>query len=456
MLSPNSFRCKNILILGYGKSGQSAEKLLANITNQIFVFDPKLKTKTQKNNKILKNNYFFNKNDLFLKKFAILNNQSIFIDDIKKLFKTHKIHFCILSPGISIHNKIVKIIKMQGIKILSELDLGFIFARGKILAITGTNGKTTTAHALHHILSTAGKESFLCGNVGTPLSEIVPKTTSKSFLVVECSSFQLQTSKYFKPFVASILNLEADHLDHHKSMTEYTLSKAKIFSSYKTIKLFNYDNPSTKQLAKKFDNAKFYSIKNKKIYKNKLNLIKNNNLIGNFNNSNLMCATEMALFAGVGHRKIKLAIKSFFPPFHRLEKIGSANKITFINDSKSTNVASTLSALSVMPLKTIVLLGGAEKNLDYAPLLSQNFYACIAYGEIGNKLHNLFKGHKEALLATNLENAFNLAVSLAESLKEDCVLLLSPATSSFDEFSGYEQRGEFFKKLSLEYIENHK
>ena len=452
MLSQKSFQDKNILILGFGKSGQSAYKLLSKTAKQIFIFDEKFKTKIQNNKK---NNCFINKNNLFYKNINFLEenfNNVFIINNLKKFLQTTKIHFCILSPGISVHSKYVKIIKQFEIRIVSELELGAIFTKGKIIAITGTNGKTTTVNALYHILKSSNKETFLCGNVGTPISQIAPFTTSKSFVVVEVSSFQLQSSKNFRPDFAAILNIQPDHLDHHKTLKEYTACKTKIFDYHKTKKILNFDDLITKKLSQKNLNSKFFSIKNKKIYKNKLKLIKNNNLVGKYNLSNLMCAYELSIWAGVKKDQIASAIKAFLPLEHRLEFVAKTDNITFINDSKSTNIASTISALDAMENQTILLLGGAEKNLDFSSLNNQKFEYAVCYGECGQRIYEILKRHKHVFLEKKLEEAFNKAVLTAKNISTPITILLSPATSSFDEFTGFEERGEAFKMLVKNYI----
>ncbi|MBR4407048.1 MAG: UDP-N-acetylmuramoyl-L-alanine--D-glutamate ligase [Clostridia bacterium] len=374
-----NFQNKNILIYGYGKSGQSASKLLEKFAKNIFIYDQKLSVKIlNKNEKILKNNKKIN---IFSKKIRFFNN----FNEIKN----KKIHFCILSPGVDTSNSEVVFLKKMGIRIMSELELGAYFCKGKIFAITGTNGKTTTSTLLHHIFTHAQKETFLCGNVGTPISEIAPQTTENSLIVCEVSSFQLETTKHFKPFSSVILNLADDHLDRHKSLEAYGKCKDKINNHFATKKIFNVEDNNLINYSKKYLNSlnfnaknNFFIKNNSKIYK----LIEKNNLIGDFNKQNLISACIMARLVKIDDITIQGAIQSFKGLPHRLEVIFENETLRIINDSKSTNPHSTLSALDAVGKNTILLLGGSGKDLDFTPIFEKEFLHCIAYGETRNKI----------------------------------------------------------------------
>lgn len=474
MLLKQCFRNKNILILGYSKSGQSAQKLLENIAKNIYVFDKKFKTKIlNKNNKIKKNNKYNknNKNNFILNKNNIFLKENIFFENnLNNILKKYKIHFCIVSPGFPLDSKEIKLLKIKKIRLVSELELGTTFCQGKIFAITGTNGKTTTAHALFHIFSTAKKQCFLCGNVGTPISEIAPFTTPNSLLVVEVSSFQMETTKFFHPYASAFLNLSPDHLDRHKTMSLYGTQKNKINMWHKTQKFFNFDNIETRRIASKFLNAKFFSLK-KSPHNKHLNLIKENNLIGDFNNSNLLSATILALCAKISPHYILKANQTFYAPDHRLQLVAHTKNLAFINDSKSTNIASTLAALSAVKGKTVLLLGGSNKDLDFSPLARKEIFSVIGYGETLPLISKAFSRHPFFTPAVNLEDALKKAIQIAlDSLKPLTIyrietskkqtsqihspisILLSPACASFDEFASYKERGEKFCALVNQFI----
>lgn len=460
MLLKQSFKGKNILILGYGKSGQSAHKLLSPFAKQIFVFDKSFKIKIFKNNKklnnLIKKNYFSYKNNNILNKIIIQSNKFLFEknnvffeNNLKKILLNNRIHFCILSPGISIFSKEVLLVKKFGIRVVSELELGALFSKGKIFAITGTNGKTTTCHALHHIFCTANKTSFLCGNVGMPITEIANQTTKNSLIVLEVSSFQMETTKNFCPFASAILNLLPDHLDRHKTFENYVYNKSKIFMHTKTKKFLNFDDTNCRKIAKKFLGAKPFSITNSKF----LHLAQNNNLLGPYNLSNLVVASVLAKEAGIKDDVIKKANQTFLPLNHRLKKVAEFKNITFVNDSKSTNIGGTLSALESINSEIILLLGGSSKNLDFSPLAKKQIFAVIGYGETLPDIKKAFNQKNNFFETKNLEDAFNFATALAEKTENKITILLSPASASFDEFTGYEQRGEFFESLVNNYIQ---
>lgn len=505
MLCQSSFQDKNILVLGFGKSGQSATNLLANIAKNIFVFNENLKVKIcqktsiickNKNKSILKkiiknnqnklknnqnkinliknnlflSNYYNFKKQLFCKKqkhFAniLLDNQSqitcqnypknnVFLsDNLDEILQKNHFHFCVVSPGVSVFSDLVNKVRAHKICVLSELELGAIFCRGKIFAITGTNGKTTTCHALFHVFKTAQKHCFLCGNVGTPITQIASQTTKNSLVVCEVSSFQMETTKNFRPYAAALLNVMPDHLDRHKTLARYAREKTKLFDYWGTKKVFNIDDYQTAKIAKKYFCKQKYSIKNKKILKNNLNLIKNNNLIGKFNFSNLACVATLARLAKIPLKQIQVAIQTFVGLPHRLVRVGAWQNVQFVNDSKSTNIASTLVALSAMRGKVVLMLGGAEKNLNFLPLAKANIFAVVAFGEVRKKLAKAFFAHNNFCVAANFEDAFWRATELAKRQTENVTVLLSPATSSFDEFCSYQERGVAFECLVKEFCE---
>ncbi|MBR5226657.1 MAG: UDP-N-acetylmuramoyl-L-alanine--D-glutamate ligase [Clostridia bacterium] len=310
------------------------------------------------------------------------------------------------------------------------------------------NDKKTVLFPL--LFSTAKKKCFLCGNVGTPITEIAPLTTNKSLLVVEVSSFQMEATKNFQTFASAILNILPDHLDRHKTFENYLYNKSKILSYYKTKKIFNADDKNAHTLSKKYLNAKMVSMQNPKTFC----LAEKNNLLGFYNLSNLCIASALAKEAGIKDEVIKKANQTFLPLNHRLKKVASFKNITFINDSKSTNIASTLSALESVDEKTILLLGGSSKNLDFSPLAKKKVFCVIGYGETLPEIKRAFKEKANFFEAQNIESAFNLATNLAINSNDPTTILLSPASASFDEFTGYDKRGEFFESLVENFLQN--
>ena len=222
------FQNKNVLIFGYGKSGKSALNLLKKVGAKVFVYDDKLIVKIQdckKQNNEQNCNPKIIFNDL-------LDKDAIFINGIQDL-ENYDINFCVLSPGVDLENPMLVHIKNKNIKILSELELGAYFCKGKIFAITGTNGKTTSVNLLNSIFLKANQNCFLCGNVGKPICDIALKTTEKSLIVCEVSSYQLETTNNFKAFATAILNIQPYHLNRHKTMEKYINIKNKINNYFK-------------------------------------------------------------------------------------------------------------------------------------------------------------------------------------------------------------------------------
>jgi len=452
----NNYKNKNVLIFGYEKSGKATLLLMKKVGANVFIYDDKLKVKIQD---CKKNNKKENCTPQIL--FSdFLDKDATVIYEIKDLHK-YNIHICIISPGISLENPAIKQIRKNKIKIVSELEIGAEFCNGKIFAITGTNGKTTSVHLLASIFKTAKKQCFLCGNVGTPISEIALQTTPESLIVCEVSSFQLETTKNFKPYATAILNLQPDHLNRHKTIEIYTRLKNRINKFFKSKKIFNIDDKLTAEIASEFNTAINCSILQKtngcyvsqnNIYYQDEKIMPTNNikLIGKKNLENILCVIALAKQIGIENKHIQKAVENFTPLPHRLEFVGEVNGVKYINDSKSTNILSTLMALESVGEDVILLLGGSDKNLDFSSIFSNfKIKTTICFGEVMKKIEAVAK-NTNLITAKTFNDACNVAFKIAN--KND-VVLLSPACASFDEFSSYEERGERFKenvkKLSL-------
>lgn len=472
-----NFKNKNVLIFGFGKSGESATKLLKKFDANIFVYDKNLTAKIlndtqkkchpnlfvikknikklkhknfQKNNKIIKNNKKIQKNHFFCGFFV---KKIYFFNNFQKL-KNIYFHFCILSPAVPLDCDEVIFLKKNNVRILSELELGAYFCKGRIFAITGTNGKTTSVNLLHQIFATAGKKSFLCGNVGIPICDIALKTTPSSLIVCEVSSFQLEHSKFFKPFASCILNLAPDHLDRHKNLQNYGDAKNKINMHFATKKIFNVEDKNLQKYSKKYENAIFFDKKTAKksiFLKNFEFLTQKNNLLGEFNKQNLMACVVLARLAKIKDLHIKKAIQNFKGLPHRLEIICQKDGVIFINDSKSTNPLSTQVALDSVGQNVILLLGGSGKNLDFAPIFDHKILAVVTFGESRNKIVSVAK-NTQIFVKQTFDEAVKFTLDLAQTLRQNhtpLTVLLSPACASFDEFSSYAQRGDRFREMVL-------
>ena len=431
-----NFKNKKILIYGFGKSGESVLNLLKKETEFIYIFDDALFCKICAEKGEFESKKFISK---------------------EKIFK-NEFDYCILSPGVKIYqNEIISYLKKQNVIILSELEVGLSFCKGKIFGITGTNGKTTTSLLLYEIFKKAGKKTFLCGNYGIPVSSIARETDEDSLIVCEVSSFQLEVFSFKNFYCSAILNLEDDHLDRHLTKENYFVVKEKILKN--AIKVINFDDFQLNVRKKRYLDAFFCSIKqkcngvyinsNKEIfYQNqKIADAKNFKCLGDFNLENLAVCVCMSLQIEIPNEIIQMAINEFEPVEHRLEIVEMWKDILFVNDSKATNPESAKKAVQVFKENVILLLGGADKGLDFSSLIQEKaikFF--VLFGECREKIKKEMHGENYVSLKT-FKEACDFAFKKAE---RGDVVLLSPGATSFDEFSSFEERGKVFK----EYVKN--
>lgn len=425
------FKNKKCLVYGLGESGRSAIKLLNLLGAHVFFYDEDLK-------------YI---------------NQIGYVKDLEK----EKFDYCVISPGVKIiGNENIEILKRNRAKIFSELDLGYMFIRGKIIAVTGTNGKTTTCMLIYKILKEAGKEVYLCGNIGLPITNLYGKTNKDSFIVCEVSSFQLETSSLFRCDVGAVLNIKPDHLDRHGSMEEYINVKSKLLKMAK-LNILNLDDENAKKLINNKKCIYFTKnlikkgvfIKNNCIFINKTKIFDLNNLklLGEKNLENVLASVACLSPYKIPICAYDKAISSFKPASHRMEKVGEYKGVTFIDDSKATNVASTINALSAFKNKNknnILLLGGQGKGYPYDEIFKFDIKEVVTFGQEGKVIFECAKKYnKVGQTFLTFEEACKYAISKAKS---GDIVLLSPACSSFDEFSSYAERGEKFKEIVLRFI----
>ena len=435
------------LIYGLSKSGLASTALLNKKKNTLYLYDDNLEVlgkvqelyKNQDNIKIVKS----------LSKYLLGCIQKI-----------------ILSPSISSDNPFIELAKNYNIEIMSELELGYEHkGRKKLIAITGTNGKTTTTKLVYHILKVAGKRARLCGNIGVPITSVV--NSKDKILVCEVSSFQLENISSFNPDIACILNITPDHLNRHGDMETYTKIKYNIFKNMTKRKFvvlndnlkyngegniyrFNIKSPNGCYIE---DGYFVFSKNNKKEYVCPLSCT---TMQEKHNLENIMCAILICKILKIKNHYISYALSTFTPPKHRLELIKTINNIKFYDDSKATNVDSTLQAIKSFSGKEnfILILGGSDKGYNYDEIfknLPKNLIKIYAMGDT-----------KEKILKSKEKAPFYIPVEICDSLRE-CVflscselkenqsLLLSPASASFNEFKNYKERGEKFS----EYIDKY-
>jgi UDP-N-acetylmuramoylalanine--D-glutamate ligase len=371
----------------------------------------------------------------------------------------------VVSPGAPMENPHLKAAAEKGVEIVSEIELASRHIDIPIIAVTGTNGKTTTVNLLADIFKASGKRIFLGGNVGTPLIEYVLNQHREEYIIAEISSFQLEGIKSFKPYISVLLNVAHDHLDRYVSYEEYIAAKMRIFmnQSDREYAILNADDLEVKKLSASINASTLYFSYEKELssgiyYKDNILYYNNGtdqtrfslahiNLKGIHNLHNVMAAAAASKLCGCPPQKITQTIEKFKGLPHRLEFLKESHKIKFFNDSKATNVGSVVSALEALDPPLILIAGGKDKGGDYQPLLSlvrKKVKALILLGEAKEKMNRVFKTATPTFIVESLEEA--VEQSLKQASAGDTILL-SPACSSFDMFKSYEERGNIFKSL---------
>jgi len=351
--------------------------------------------------------------------------------------------------------------KKHNKKIFSELEFSAMFCK-KLVAITGTNGKTTTTDLVAKLINTKHK-AVACGNIGYSLSQAVIE--KKNYIkVVEVSSFMLENADTFSPNVATILNIEPDHLIRHKTMEEYTNLKLSIFKNLKETDyaVINLDNKITtnqpcKNITYSYNKPANVNVQGGYICLNNQKVVAINELKlkGKHNIYNIMCAICLAYVYKVKIEQIQEVLLNFKPDKFRIEKVASINGIHFINDSKSTNIASTLACVESVKGSIILLLCGSKKSLDYETLfknLSKRVKQIVVFGEIAEQV-SVANTDFKIQVVKNMQEAVEFATSIA--LKNDNIVL-SPSSASYDQYSSYIERAEDFNNQVKSYEQNTK
>ena len=442
-------KSKNITILGSGISGLGSAKLANKLGLNVFVSD---------------NNIIGEK----IKKY--LNENKIGFEenghDIQRLISADQV---IISPGISFVDLKKRYPEINKEKFISEIEFASRFTNAYLIAVTGSNGKTTTASLIYHILKSSGFNVGLAGNIGVSFAESVCNF-SYDFYVLEVSSFQLDHISNFRPNISIITNISADHLDRYDYKFEnYVQSKYRIVKNQKNEDYFIYNGNCivTKKILKtiKINSKKFsFSLsksqdKHSQIYldKNHINSLLNKKkfmlstnkipIKGKHNLQNSMAAISVAQILKISNEKIKESFKTFKSIPHRLEHFLTIQKVKYINDSKATNVNSVFYALDSFKEPIIWIAGGVDKGNQYddlIPLVKNKVKAIICLGQDNNKLIDVFSSHTDLIVST--DNIADVVSSAYKISKPGDVVLLSPACASFDLFKNFEDRGNKFKE----------
>jgi len=374
----------------------------------------------------------------------------------------------VLSPGVPAHLPELDKAREAGIPVWSEVELAWRFLRGKLVAITGSNGKTTTTSLVGHILKTAGIPTLVGGNIGTPLLALVETSEDKSVTVAEISSFQLETIEAFRPEIGVVLNITPDHLDRHVTFDAYAKAKMRMFENQieRDVAVLNADDPEITKRMPSRPHVYWFSRQKRvaqgaflrdgqimfRIEGDEFPLVRRDDipLRGDHNVENVLAACAASYLAGAAPAAIAAGVKSFKGVEHRLEFVAEINGVSFYNDSKATNVDAAVKALEAFPGPLLVILGGKDKGSPYEPLrapLKQVARGAFLIGEAASKIATEVGDAVPMTEAGTLDRAVQLAF---EQAKPGNVVLLAPACSSFDQFENYEHRGRVFKQLVAE------
>jgi UDP-N-acetylmuramoylalanine--D-glutamate ligase len=371
----------------------------------------------------------------------------------------------VLSPGVPVKLAPVALARSRGVTVWSEIELAWRFLRGKLVAITGSNGKTTTTSLVAHILKTAGIQTFVGGNIGVPLLSLVESSVDSSVTVAEISSFQLEAIEAFRPEIGVLLNLTPDHLDRHASFEEYAAAKLRMFENQldRDCAVLNADDPEvTRRMPSR--QQVFWFSRQKRVAAgaflrdgqiifrqegSEVALARRDRIAlrGEHNVENVLAACTAAYLAGATPAAIASGVKTFQGVEHRLEFVAEIGGVKFYNDSKATNVDATQKAIEAFPEPLIVILGGKDKGSPYTPLakpLREHARLVILIGAAAEKIAADLGDAVETAHAGSLDRAVQLA---SERARPGHVVLLAPACSSFDQFENYEERGRIFKEL---------
>jgi UDP-N-acetylmuramoylalanine--D-glutamate ligase len=376
------------------------------------------------------------------------------------------------SPGVPADAPLLQAARSSGIMIWSEIELADRFLKGRLIGITGSNGKTTTTSLIEHILRSAGVPTILAGNIGTPLISVVEQTNDRTITVAELSSFQLELIETFRPNISVFLNLTPDHLDRHHTFEGYGSAKARIFENQteSDSAVLNADDPATTKYAPAKPQVFWFSRKQRVAQgafvrgseivfrcegKDESVLkIQDIPLAGAHNVENVLAAVAATRLAAVEAAAIAKGVRSFSGVEHRLEFVAEIGGVRYYNDSKATNVDATLKALDAFPGRILVILGGKDKGSDYtllqAPLREKAILALLI-GAAAEKIEKQIAGSVAIERTGTIERAVEIA---SHAARPGDVVLLAPACASFDQFENYEHRGRVFKEL-VHQLERH-
>jgi UDP-N-acetylmuramoylalanine--D-glutamate ligase len=439
---------KRVLVVGLGKSGVASALFLKARGARVTVSD----TKTEQE---------------LAAEIPVLLDQGIAVETGghgERTFREQDL--IVVSPGVPVDASTLNQARALGCPVIGEIELAYRFFRAPVIAITGSNGKTTTTALTGDVLKTAGFPTEVGGNIGTPAVMLVDRAIPEGVVVLEVSSFQLETIATFRPKIAVILNITPDHLDRHRTFDVYVDMKARVLANQTPddYAVLNADDPAAAGLASRVRSPLYWFSRKKEVEQGAWvrdgNILFRDNkgqvevmltseikLKGAHNVENALAAITAGMILGAKPGLVRQAVAQFKAVEHRIEYVATIGGVEYYNDSKATNVDATIKALESFPAGIHLILGGKDKGSDYSvlnDLLRQRVKRVYTIGAAAGKIESQIQGAAEIVQAETLERAIRRAASLAEPGE---VVLLAPACASFDQFQNYEHRGRVFKEV---------
>ncbi len=449
MTNRENLKNTKVLVVGFGRSGIAAAQALLKLEAKVYIQDSKMEDSFDQN----------------LITFFKGQGAEFYLNSFPHDMETFDL--LVLSPGVSPELPFIRDAVSKGVEVIGELEIAYRIGKGNYIAITGTNGKTTTTTLVGEIFKLSGRKTSVVGNIGIAVISASADAEENDWLVTECSSFQLETTKYFKPAVSAILNLTPDHLNRHHTMDAYGQAKAKVFKNQSEdgYLVINKDDVDCYRLARSCK-AKIvpFSIEEKLpfgayIHDGKIVIseesgtaleicdVSDVKIIGRHNLANVVAAAAISYFAGIDISFIRRGIAEFGGVEHRIEFCGEINGVKYYNDSKGTNTDAAITAIKAIEKNIILIAGGDAKEQDFsefAKLLKGKVKTLILLGRDGNMIRDAAyrQGFMDCVYCKNMDECVAKAKEIAVS---GDTVLLSPACASWDMYDNYEQRGCHFK-----------
>lgn len=449
----NEFNGKKVSILGLGRSGVALSKILRKCGADVFVSDENISVELESRVRELLDHGI--RGELGAHSDAVYKGRDILV----------------VSPGISMYHPVLEVARKEGITVMGEVEVAYRLSKSPIIAVTGTNGKSTTVTLLHQVLCDAGRKAILAGNIGKPLVGEIFDNPHSEWIVAEISSFQLETTIDFRPRIGVLLNITDDHRDRHRSLEEYVAKKSRLFENQKKedFSVFNDDDETVRAVARNVTSEKYYFSLTHPVSRGsfasdgviywengaasgRVLSLEENPLRGAHNLENILATITVAKIAGISDSVIAESLRSFTALRHRLEYVATIKGVDFIDDSKGTNPGAVIAALGSFDRPVILIAGGKDKDMDFTGLgavIAGKTKMLVVIGESSQKIAAATRecGMNRIYEAQSLREALHESFDSAEP---GDIVLLSPSCASFDMFKSAEDRGDKFREIVQE------